>query len=53
MYEFDAPASSVLNLKTDLKKYESVVRANVYWPVTPIISENCKIEEETQIAPFR
>jgi len=53
VYEFDFPASSVQKLKDELNKHEIIVRQRVYQPVVPINPEECKIEEEMQIAPFR
>ncbi|KAJ1531719.1 hypothetical protein ONE63_000385 [Megalurothrips usitatus] len=53
VYEFDIPASSVSNLKNELQKREFIVRNLIFSPVTPISPEECLLEEEMQIAPFR
>ncbi|KAK3931800.1 putative 28S ribosomal protein S6, mitochondrial [Frankliniella fusca] len=53
VFEFDCPVSSVQKLSLEFKKYEEITRANIFSPVIPLDFSACKIEEETQIAPFR
>ncbi|XP_052133501.1 probable 28S ribosomal protein S6, mitochondrial isoform X2 [Frankliniella occidentalis] len=53
VYEFDCPSSSVQKLLMEFKKYDSMARSTIFSPVKPIDFSACKLEEETQIAPFR